>query len=83
MRVKAAPVVAARSSTTFRWTVGATQDISLSGCSADADGDTLTVTAGSSNTPVGTVTVAGRGSEQLTVDREWPRERATITVTAR
>ena len=58
----------------------ATHSVSLSGVFADADNDSLTITAASSNEAVATVSVASGGSS-LTVSAQ-SRGTATITVTA-
>ena len=57
-----------------------TQTVSLSGVFDDADGDSLTITAASSDEAKATVSVAGDYSS-LTVNA-WARGTATITVTA-
>ncbi len=64
--VKAAPVVASVISDVSGLTAGTTQDVSLSGVFTDADGDALTITAGSSISAVATVSVAA-GYSRLTV----------------
>ena len=57
-----------------------TKDVSLSGTFSDADGDSLTITASSSNDAVATVSVAA-GYSSLTVNAR-SRGTAAITVTA-
>ena len=59
---------------------GGTHEVSLSGVFSDADGDSLTITAGSSDANRATVSVAGDHSS-LTV-KARARGMATITVTA-
>ena len=59
----------------------ATQDVSLSGVFSDADGDSLTITAASSDNAKATVAVASDGSK-LTLSGV-AEGAATITVTAR
>ena len=79
--VKAAPVVASAIDDVSGLEVDATQDVSLSGVFTDADGDSLTITAASSDTAKTTVSVASDGSRlTLTGVAEGT---ATITVTAR
>ena len=78
--VKAAPTVASAIGDVSGLAAGATQDISLSGVFSDADGDTLTITAASSNDATATVTVAADYSK-LTL-RGVAQGTATITVTA-
>ncbi len=78
--VKAAPTVALAPSGVSGLEAGATRDVSLSGVFSDADGDALTVTAGSGDTGVATVTVAADYSS-LTVTGVAEGS-ATITVTA-
>ena len=78
--VKAAPAVASGISDISGLEEAATQDVSLSGVFSDADGDTLTVTAASSDETKATVSVASDGSKlTLTGVAEGT---ATITVTA-
>ena len=78
--VKAAPVVASVIADISGLEEGATQDVSLSGVFSDADGDTLTITASSSDETKATVSVASDGSRlTLTGVAEGT---ATITVTA-
>ena len=81
VRVKAAPVVASSLTDMSGLEVGATRDVSLSGVFSDADGDALTITAGSSNESIATVSTVSGGST-LTVTGAAQGE-ATITVTAR
>ncbi len=79
--VKAAPVVASALADLTGLEVGATQEVSLSGVFSDADGDSLTITAASSDDAVATVTVA---ADQSTLTVAGVAEgTATITVTAR
>ena len=79
--VKAAPVVASAISDVSGLEVDATRDVSLSGVFNDADGDTLTITAASSDDAKATVTMAPDQSKlRLTGVAEGT---ATITVTAR
>ena len=78
--VKAAPTVASAISVVSGLEEAATQDVSLSGVFSDADGDTLTVSATSSDETKATVSVASDGSTlTLTGVAEGT---ATITVTA-
>ncbi len=79
--VKAAPVVAAAISDVSELEVDATHEISLSGVFNDADGDSLTVTANSSNDAVATVSV-GADYSGLTLTGKGAGT-ATITATAR
>ncbi len=80
MTVKAAPVVASAIADVSGLTAGNSQDVSLSGVFSDADGDSLTITAQSSDTAKATVSVASDGSKlTLTGVAEGT---ATITVTA-
>ena len=79
--VKAAPVVASAIADVSELAVEATYKVSLSGVFSDADGDSLTVTAGSSNDAVATVSVAADQSG-LTLTGKGAGT-ATITVTAR
>ena len=81
VRVKAAPTVASSLADVTGLEAGATRDVSLSGVFDDGDGDTLTITAGSSNESVATVSVASGGST-LTVTGA-AQGAATITLTAR
>ena len=78
--VKAAPVVASAISDVTGLEVGSTQDVSLAGVFTDADGDTLTITAASSDETKATVAVASDGSK-LTLSGV-AEGTATITVTA-
>ena len=61
--VKAAPTVSAALSDVSNLEVDGSQDISLSGVFSDADGDSLTITATSSDETKATVTVASDGSK--------------------
>ena len=80
VRVKAAPVVASAIGDVNGLEAGATQEVSLSGVFSDADGDTVTVSAASSDETKATVSVASDGSKlTLTGVAEGT---ATITVTA-
>ena len=79
--VKAAPVVASALADVSDLEVDATQEVSLSGVFSDADGDTPTITAASSNEAVATVSPAADGSA-LTLTGVAAGT-ATITVTAR
>ena len=78
--VKAAPVVASTIANMNRLETGDTRDVSLSGVFSDPDGDTLTITAASSDDTKATVTVASDGAT-LTV-AGVSEGTATITVTA-
>ena len=78
--VKAAPVVASALADVSGLETGATQDVSLSGVFRDADGDSLTISAASSDEAIATVTVAADQSS-LTVGGV-SEGTATITVTA-
>ena len=80
VRVKAAPVVSSAIADVSGLDAGGTRDVSLTGVFADADGDSLTITAASSDEAVATVTVAADEST-LTVAGE-AEGTATITVTA-
>ena len=80
VRVKAAPVVASAIGDVTGLEAGATREVSLSGVFSDTDGDSLTVTAASSDEAIATVTVASDGS-RLTVAGMYEGT-ATITVTA-
>ena len=78
--VKAAPVVASAISDVSGLEAGATRDVSLSGVFSDPDGDSLTISAASSDETKATVKVASDGSKlTLTGVAE---DTATITVTA-
>ena len=78
--VKAAPTVASAISDVSGLEEDATQDVSLSGVFSDADGDTLTISAISSDETKATVSAASDGSKlTLTGVAEGT---ATITVTA-
>ena len=79
--VKAAPTVSAALSDVSNLEVDGSQDISLSGVFSDADGDSLTITATSSDETKATVTVASDGSK-LTLSGV-AEGTASITVTAR
>ena len=79
--VKTAPVVASAIADVSGLEADATQDVSLSGVFSDADGDSLTITAGSSDDAKATVTVASDGSSLTLAGVAGGR--ATITVTAR
>ena len=78
--VKAAPVVASPISDVSGLIAGDARDVSLSGVFSDADGDSLTVTAASSDDAKATVSVASDGSK-LTLGGV-AEGTATITVTA-
>ena len=78
--VKAAPVVASAIADVSSLEEGATRDIALSGVFSDADGDSLTVTAASSDNAKATVAVAADQSA-LTVSGV-AEGTATVTVTA-
>ncbi len=78
--VKAAPVVASAIADVSGLEVDATHKVSLSGVFSDADGDSLTVTAASSNDLVATVSVAADHSG-LTLTGKGEGT-AIITVTA-
>ena len=78
--VKAAPVAASALADVSGLEVGATQDVSLSGVFSDADGDSLTITAASSDETKVTVSVAADGST-LTL-AGVASGTATVTVTA-
>ena len=80
VRVKAAPVVASAISDVSGLEEGATREVSLSGVFSDADGDSLTVTAASSDEGIATVSVSADRSA-LTVSGV-AEGTATITVTA-
>ena len=79
--VKSAPVVASAISDVSDIAVGDTRDISLSGVFSDADGDSLTVTASSSDDGKATITVAADQSKLMVSG--VAEGTATITVTAR
>ena len=79
--VKAAPVVASAIADVTGLEAGSTRDVSLSGVFSDADGDSLTITARSSDTAKATVSVASDGSK-LTLTGVAAGS-ATVTVTAR
>ena len=78
--VKSAPAVASAISDVSELAIGDTHQVTLSGVFSDADGDSLTVTANSSNDAVATVLVAADHSG-LTVTAKAAGT-ATITVTA-
>ena len=78
--VKAAPTVASALADVSGLAVGATQDVALAGVFGDADGDSLTVTATSSNNAIATVSTAA-DSSKLTV-AGVVQGTATVTVTA-
>ncbi len=78
--VKAAPVVASSIGDLSGLETGATQEVSLSGVFSDADGDSLTITATSSDEAKTTVTVSADQSK-LTLSGV-AEGTATITVTA-
>ena len=78
--VKTAPTVASAIADVSELEVDATHKVSLSGVFSDADGDSLTVTASSSNDAVATVAVAADYSN-LTVGSKAAGT-ATITVTS-
>ena len=80
VRVKAAPLVASALADLSGLETGNTRDVSLSGVFSDADGDTLTITAASSNEATATVTVAADQSTLTVVGAA--QGTATITVTA-
>ena len=81
VRVKAAPVVASALADVSGLEAGDSQDVSLAGVFSDADGDTLTITARSSDDTKATVSVASDGSAlNLT---GVAKGTATVTVTAR
>ena len=80
LTVKAAPVVASAFGDLTGLEAGATQDISLTGVFSDADGDSLTISATSSDDAVATVTVS---ADQSTLTVAGVAEgTATVTVTA-
>ncbi len=79
--VKAAPVVASAIGDLTCLEAGATQEVSLSGVFRDADGDSLTIAAASSNTAAATVSVTSDYGK-LTVTGVAAGTTA-ITVTAR
>ena len=76
--VKEAPTVASPIADISELEAGASQQVSLSGVFADADGDALTLSAASSDTAVATATVSN-GSLTVTAQQAGT---ATITVTA-
>ena len=78
--VKATPTVASALADVSGLATEATRQISLSGVFSDADGDSLTITAGSSDNTRATVSVAGDYSS-LTVTARAPGT-TTIMVTA-
>ena len=78
--VKAVPTVASAISDVSGLAEGDTQDVSLSGVFSDADNDSLTITATSSDTTKATVSAASDGSKiTLTGVAQGT---ATVTVTA-
>ena len=79
--VKAAPVVASAIGDVSGLAEGSSHDVSLSGVFRDADGDSFTITAQSSDDAIATVTVASDQSK-LTV-AGVAEGTTTITVTAR
>ena len=79
--VKAAPVAASSIADVSALEVDATQEVSLSGVFSDADGDSLTITAASSDEGKVTVSVVSDGSK-LTITGV-AQGTATISVTAR
>ncbi len=79
--VKATPVVASTITDVSGLDEGSTRDISLSGVFSDADGDSLTITAASSNDATATVSVAA-GYSSLTISGK-AEGTTTISVTAR
>ena len=79
--VKAAPVVAAAIADVSGLEVNGRQDVSLAGVFSDADGDSLTVTASSSDDTKATVSVAADHFKLTVVGVATGT--ATITVTAR
>ena len=78
--VKAAPTVAWAIADVSELEVDATHEVSLSGVFNDADGDSLTVTANSSNDAIATVAVAADYSGLTLTGKSAGT--ATITVTA-
>ena len=78
--VKAAPVVASAIADVSELEVDATHEVSMSGVFSDADGDDLTISAGSSDTSKATVSVAA-DSSALTLSGVAAGT-ARITVTA-
>ena len=78
VRVKAGPVVSSSLSDVSGLELGATRDVSLSGVFSDADGDSLTITAASSDDAVVSAFVF-RDTLTITALAEGT---ATITVTA-
>ena len=80
VRVKAAPVVASAIADVSSLEAGATRELSLAGVFSDPDGDSLSVTAASSDEGKATVSVAADRST-LTVSGV-SEGTATITVTA-
>ena len=79
-RVNRAPTVASALADVSDLEVGATQEVSLSGVFSDADGDTLTINATSSDATITTASVSSDGST-LTVAGVGVGT-TTITVTA-
>ncbi len=78
--VKAAPVVAQAISDVSGLEVGDTREVSLTGVFSDADGDSLTITAGSSKNAVATVTASLDGTSMTVAGAA--QGTATITVSA-
>ena len=78
--VKAAPTVASAIADVSGLDEGSTREISLSGVFSDADGDSLTITAASSNDTVATVSVADDYSSLTLAGKA--EGTATVTVTA-
>ena len=80
VKVKAAPVVASPLDDVSGLEMRTTREVSLAGVFSDADGDSLTITAASSNDAFATVSVASDGATlTLTGVAEGT---ATVTVTA-
>ena len=78
--VKAAPVMASAIADVSGLETGSTRDVSLAGVFSDADGDSLTITATSSDEAKATASVASDGS-RLTLSGV-AEGTATVTVTA-
>ena len=80
--VKSAPTRSAPVGDIRRLKAGETREVSLSNRFADADGDTLTITAEyrTSNTPVASVSLASDGSKLTLVGRSAGSMRITLTV---
>ena len=81
VRVKASPVVSSSLADVSGLEAGTTRDVALTGVFSDPDGDSLTITAGSSSESVATVSVSSGGSK-LTVTGV-AQGTSAITVTAR